>query len=244
MFASSVHGSIAGQLFGHLHTDEFRVGVGRSAIPSSISTPLLLAGSLTPVHGNNPSFRKVFYGDGVGDDSKYRLRLLDYESHRYPMSDSNAGDWSKLYTFSETYSTAAEDIKAEGLSANVFRSILQSMKDKGGKESPTLQLFLLLVGSGSVGDVESSRTEDDCDAECRTEWLCTLSGTTTINQYNECLLQERGPGRYMIGIAGATLFVVAFLFILAVRFRRRRARDQYESTIAGNVVMELDNEML
>jgi sphingomyelin phosphodiesterase acid-like 3 len=225
---------IVGQLFGHLHSDEFRVGVGKSAIPSAISTPLLLAGSLTPLHGNNPSFRKVFYGNDTGDGNKYRL--LDYESHRYPISDSNAGEWSKLYTFSDTYSTVSEEIKAEGLSANVFRSILQSMKDKGGKPSPILQSFLSLVRSGSDGDVESSRADDNCDAECRAEWLCTLSGTTTANQYNECLSQERGSGWYVISLV-ATVLAIA-LFITTKRFtRRRRKRDQYDS-IEGNVEME------
>ncbi|KAL7431657.1 hypothetical protein ACHAXM_002765, partial [Skeletonema potamos] len=225
---------IVGQLFGHLHSDEFRVGVGKSAIPSAISTPLLLAGSLTPLHGNNPSFRKVFYGNDTGDGNKYRL--LDYESHRYPISDSNAGEWSKLYTFSDTYSTVSEEIKAEGLSANVFRSILQSMKDKGGKPSPILQSFLSLVRSGSDGDVESSRADDNCDAECRAEWLCTLSGTSTANQYNECLSQERGSGWYVISLV-ATVLAIA-LFITTKRFtRRRRKRDQYDS-IEGNVEME------
>ena len=233
---------IVGQLFGHLHSDEFRVGVGRSAIPSSLSTPLLLAGSLTPLHGNNPSFRKVFYGGGgLGDDSDNQYRLLDYESHRYPISDSN-GEWAKLYTFSETYNTATDNFKAEGLSGNAFRSIIQSMKDKQGnmKTSPILQSFLSLVRSRSDGDIENH-----CDAECRAEWICTLAGTTTINQYNKCLLQERGSGRYIAGIAGATLFAAAVLFIIAVRIRRRRKRAQYESAAfaEGNVEVE-DHEML
>jgi len=234
---------VAGQLFGHLHSDEFRVGVGKSAIPSSLSTPLLLTGSLTPIHGNNPSFRKVFYDGGAADDN--RFKLLDYESHRHSVSDSNAEDWSKLYTFSETYNTATEDIKTEGLSANVFRSILQSMKDKQGNTSPTLHSFLSLVGSGSDGDAESSHKDNDCDAECRAEWMCTLSGTTTAKQYNTCLLQKSGSSRHMIGIAGAAVFAAAFLFMIVVRIRKRRARDQYESpsSIEGTVEMD-DQEML
>ena len=235
---------IVGQLFGHLHSDEFRVGTGTSGIPSSLSTPLLLAGSLTPVHGNNPSFRKVFYDGGAAEDNN-SYKLLDYESHRYLKSDNNTGDWSKLYTFSETYGTVTEEMKTEGLSASVFRSLLRSMEDKRGNMSPTFDSFLLHVNSGSEGDAEAPLTFDDCDANCRAEWLCTLSGTTTVFQYNNCLLQKRGSSRHMIGIAGAALFAAAFLFVMVLRFRKRRENDQYESpaSIEGTVEMD-DNDML
>lgn len=235
---------IAGQLFGHLHTDEFRVGLGQSAIPFSLSTPLLLTGSLTPLHGNNPSFRKVFFGgkdDTVLLNESIKYRLLDYESHRYPMSEE--GEWTKLYTFSETYVNASDEIKRDGLSANVFRSILQSMKDEQGD---SLQSFLSLVSSGSDGYVESSRAGVGCDEECRSEWICTLSGTTTVSQYNKCLSQKkREYCRHMIGIAGATLFAIASLYITAAKLRRRRIRELYESTssVDGTVEME-DHEML
>ena len=235
---------IIGQLFGHLHSDEFRVGTGTSGIPSSLSTPLLLAGSLTPIHGNNPSFRKVFYdGDAADDSGSYKL--LDYESHRYSKTDNNTGDWSKLYTFSETYGTAIEEIKTEGLSANVFRSLLRSMDDEEGNMSPAMNSFLSLVNSGSDGDIEADLTFAECDANCRAEWLCVLSGTTTVFQYNKCLLQKRRSNKHMIGIAGAALFAAALLFIMLVRSWRRRNKNQYESpaSVEGTIEIE-DHEML
>jgi len=237
---------IVGQLYGHLHTDEFRVGTGTTGIPSSLSTPLLLGGSLTPLHGNNPSFRKVFYDGGTADEKQYKL--LDYESHRLSISNSNTGGWSQLYTFSEAYGTFTKDINTEGLSANVFRSLLQSMEGKGGNTSPALNAFLSFKDSGSAGYVDSSH---DCDADCQAEWLCTLSGTTTTKQYNKCLQQESGSSRYIIGIAGAAMFAAAFLFIMVARVKKSRTRDQYESTssvdgaveVEGTVEIE-DNEML
>lgn len=243
---------IIGQLFGHLHSDEFRVGTGTSGIPSSLSTPLLLAGSLTPVHGNNPSFRKVFYDGGAAKDN-HSYKLLDYESHRYSKSDNNTGDWSKLYTFAETYGTATEEIKMEGLSANVFRSILRSMEDNQGSMSPTFNSFLLHVNSGSEGDAKAPLTFDDCDANCRAEWLCTLSGTTTVSQYNKCLLQKKGSSRHiqkmgssrlMIGVAGAAMFAAAFLFVMMLRFRNRREKDQYESPASIEGTEIGDDDML
>ncbi len=239
---------IVGQLFGHIHSDEFRVGVDESAIPSSLSTPLLLAGAITPLHGNNPSFRKVFYSSIDTSSNVNNSTLLDYESHRYPMSDGDDGEWAKLYTFSEAYSFAADEISAEGLSANVFRSIIQSMLDEKDESSSVLHTFLSLVRAGSDGDVESSHSDGDCNAECRRQWLCTLSGTTTVKQYNKCLVQNEGEGRYITGIAGAVLFAGAFFVIVAVRIKKKRSRwmrEQYDSTpsIDGNVEME-DHEML
>lgn len=234
---------IIGQLYGHLHSDEFRVGAGTSGIPSSLSTPLLLGGSLTPVHGNNPSFRKVFFEGGAADEKQYKL--LDYESHRLSISGSNRGGWSQLYTFSETYGTFTEAIKTEGLSANVFRSLLRSMEEKHGNMSPVLNSFLSLKDSGAAGDVESSHANDDCDAYCQAEWLCTLSGTTTTKQYHKCLLQKRGSSRHnIIGIAGAAMFAAVFLIIMLVRFKKSRTRDQYENTpsVEGTVELE-DNEI-
>jgi hypothetical protein len=108
---------IIGQLFGHLHTDEFRVGGifaetdnntskdndGNGdilSIPSSISTPLLLGASVSPLHGNDPSFRLVMYDAAGGGKKNAHHRLVDYESHAYSLSTRS---WSKLYTFSEAY---------------------------------------------------------------------------------------------------------------------------------------------
>ena len=219
---------IAGHLGGHLHSDEFRIGA------DSISTPLLLAGSLTPIHGNNPSFRKVLYG---GDDDG-QFRLLDYESHYHSMDDINP-TWSKLYTFSETYVDAGEAsqlIKTEGLSANVFRSILQSMEDGQGEMSPTLESFLSFVKSGSEESV-------DCDANCRNEWMCTLSVTTTAVEYKTCLFQK-WHSRAILGVAGAALFSAAFIVVLAVRCSKSRRRAHYETTSSVEGNEEVEDQMI
>ena len=99
---------IIAQLYGHLHSDEFRVGIADesesmaniSMLPT-MNTPLLLAGSITPLHGNNPSIRLVKYGQKIGDgsstDNTGKYGMLDYESHRYSLGAEN--EWSKLYTF-------------------------------------------------------------------------------------------------------------------------------------------------
>lgn len=104
---------VMAQLFGHLHSDEFRVGlvdeggaddggiIGGSnvtSMPAALSTPLLLGPSVTPLHGNDPSFRIVRYDRGGGrrggnnattDDDDGggggRYRIIDYDSYAHSM---------------------------------------------------------------------------------------------------------------------------------------------------------------
>jgi hypothetical protein len=167
---------VIGQLFGHLHSDEFRVGIADDddddddhdndggistedvhSIPD-LSTPLLLGSSVTPLHGNDPSFRIVTYDRGMrrrwrgedggmmsngndgnedGDNNEVEYRIVDYESYAYSAiggGDANNGDdggggWSRLYTFSEAYGDVASDvIGGEGLSSGTFRAIVRAIE--------------------------------------------------------------------------------------------------------------------
>ena len=153
------------------------------------------------------------------------------------MSDGDDGAWAKLYTFSEAYSFTKNEISAEGLSANVFRSILQSMIDEKDESSSVLHTFLSLVPmlsvDGSDGDAGTSNADVCCNAECRRKWLCTLSGTTTVKQYNKCLYEKKraASGHSMItGVTGIFVFAVAFFVMasIAARLMRRRIRERYE----------------
>ena len=167
---------ITAQLFGHLHTDEFRVGLADegsdslsniSVIPS-MTTPILLGPSITPLHGNDPSIRLVKYGSRSDTDNP-QYKLLDYDSHSFSMGEEN--QWSKLYTFSEAYSIASNQIKENGLSSEVFRTIVQSMGDEGGKESPLLESYRFFLQSGAGGN--------ECDSQCRDELLCIFQSATS-----------------------------------------------------------------
>ena len=49
-------GTIAAQLFGHVHADEIRL---LPESPTKESHPILLSGAISPVYQNNPSFKIV-----------------------------------------------------------------------------------------------------------------------------------------------------------------------------------------
>jgi hypothetical protein len=82
---------VPAMLFGHLHSDEFRVDVslGHDA------PPLLISGSVTPAFGNNPSFRVMTYDNETGEILDYDVYVLDVAS--------GATEFVPLYRFSEAY---------------------------------------------------------------------------------------------------------------------------------------------
>lgn len=86
--------TITALLFGHLHADEFRIPV----LDGQVGLPLLLAGSLTPLYKNNPSFRVVTVDDDTGE-------LLDYEVYYMDIANE-VYEFMPLYRFSEAYGGA------------------------------------------------------------------------------------------------------------------------------------------
>ena len=232
---------ITAQLFGHLHTDEFRVGLADegsgpmtniSVIPS-MTTPILLGPSITPLHGNDPSIRLVKYGRRSDTDNP-QYKLLDYDSHSFSIGGEN--QWSKLYTFSEAYSIASSQIKENGLSSEVFRTIVQSMEDERGSESPLFQLYRYFMQSGAGGN--------ECDSQCRDELLCIFQSATSSG-YENCLLQRSHswmskPGRSVLGIFAAVAFFIIALSFGIVRYSRRRKRRSYSAapSVVGVDVQE------
>lgn len=67
---------IAAMLFGHVHSDEFRV-VDHSVY--NLSVPILMSGAITPIYDNNPSF-KVFRYD------RETKELLDSQVYSAPVA--------------------------------------------------------------------------------------------------------------------------------------------------------------
>lgn len=80
---------ISAQLFGHLHSDEFRVPSTGSGVP------LLISSSVTPVYRNNPSFRIVTYDRRSGT-------IIDTSTMFLSIRQPEKG-WALLYTFRSTY---------------------------------------------------------------------------------------------------------------------------------------------
>lgn len=91
---------IGGQLFGHMHKDDYRFFYADSENPSlEQSTSLLLAGSISPVYDNNPSFRLVYVDDRTGT-------FVDYIQWYMNMATTiqyNETYWLLDYIFSQAY---------------------------------------------------------------------------------------------------------------------------------------------
>ena len=216
---------IIAQLFGHIHTDEFRVG-SSSDIPS-LSTPLLLGPSITPLHGNDPSIRLVKYSDTSRNTEKKTFTLLDYDSHRFSLEDPEEDEFSKLYTFSEAYGITMPD-QINGLSSEVYRNILQKMEDVDGRESPILQSYRTFMQSGA----NNRFVTEECNSQCRNMLICSIQSATSSG-YDRCLLQRSNVSwnsRGIIGVATFGIFFVVFVSVVILRcWKRRNQRMDFDS---------------
>eukprot|EP01053_Blabericola_migrator_P000319 Blabericola_migrator_1__318@NODE_1081_length_5498_cov_180_853802_g740_i0_p1_GENE_NODE_1081_length_5498_cov_180_853802_g740_i0NODE_1081_length_5498_cov_180_853802_g740_i0_p1_ORF_typecomplete_len566_score47_91Metallophos/PF00149_28/1_4e10_NODE_1081_length_5498_cov_180_853802_g740_i025914288 len=121
---------IGSQVFGHFHTDQFRLqmqpresGVSRPAVPLSL---ILLAPGVCPNHATNPAWRWVTYDKvegSVKDFRQYSTKLSGSET----ASDVNLGTWNKfrLPTFHLEY-VATEKFGIRELSASLMYKALMS----------------------------------------------------------------------------------------------------------------------
>lgn len=213
---------VIGQLFGHLHSSEFRIGTaGVDGMIPPLSTPILLGPSITPLHGNNPAFHVVKLGDVPGGDT----RLLDIDTYSVVSNDFTKG-WAKLHTFSETYTVASSIMEKEGLSGDAFRAILKSMKDTLTLESSFLKRYRSYMLSGAGDDGLGRGMKSECDRSCRIRSLCTMEAATSFG-YESCLDAETksdGGGAMVLGAAAGG--VICFFGLVAVILRRRRWQRQ------------------
>jgi len=232
---------VIGQLFGHLHSSEFRIGTaGVDGMIPPLSTPILLGPSITPLHGNNPAFHVVKLGDVPGGDT----RLLDIDTYSVVSNDFTKG-WAKLHTFSETYKVASSIMEKEGLSGDAFRAILKSMKDTLTLESSFLKRYRSYMLSGAGDDGLGRGMKSECNRSCRIRSLCTMEAATSFG-YESCLSAETmsdGGGAMVLGAAAGG--VICFFGLVAVILRRRRWQRQECYSAAVSVdeeVMGKDDE--
>lgn len=246
---------VAGHLFGHLHSEEFRLlkpTTANSAKEAEVfdnsadesndwndNLPLLIASSITPVYGANPSYRLVQYQDDYGTILDYQTFYLDLkQSYSVDNADSDGLPlkpvWTKLPPFTETYDV-------EDLSAVSLNQILKRLSAPIGDSKPLWDIFLSRQDvyanqdpPSSDEDSSDSALEDGvvCDDWCRREWLCTLQAISK-HQFVTCL-EESAGGRSSLGFHG--LLGISFLIVVAsvasaiffVVFRRYLKRRHYE----------------
>ena len=241
---------VIGQLFGHLHSDEFRVNDnslvrmnsdGETNMIPDLNSPLLLGPSVTPIHGNHPSFRMIKYAS-VGRNDRYskgKFKLLDYDSFNLLIgSDEN---WTKLYTFSDTYSSSYT--LEGGLSSSTLKSIVESMdKAMHIRESPLLTSFRSYIKSGATSESQHAGIGVACNEQCKDEWMCTIKSATRVG-YDNCLILRKESREKATSIIVISLFsVVAIVGAMAFMVRRRREykRSHYEETASVEASIEMN----
>ena len=196
--------TITAQLFGHLHSDEFRL----LPLQSQSASPILLTSSVTPVFGGNPSFRVVEYDNTNGMVENYQTWYLDLNG-----SGSNA-TWQQLYNFQEAYGV-------QNMTTETMRSIADSIAANGDE----LEVF---VSNQRVG-----APQPPCDANCARDWGCVLTAATS-REYNACAralwyqrMVDTGGHRLMLAISAGVLAALVVVAFISLWYKKRR-RKQYE----------------
>jgi sphingomyelin phosphodiesterase acid-like 3 len=181
---------IKGQLFGHIHTDEFRVhGI----------FPLFLTSSFTPIYGSNPSYRVVTYDNDTGDLLDYQVYYLDLDLVDVSVTDdgiTTAPQWLTGQAFTQAF-------EVPDMSLASLQLIVQDLQNST-EASIYWEALLTRLHVYTHG-------QEVCDSICRQEWACTLSSTTE-GQYKACLGYVpwwQILGMVVLGVSGMAGLIVA-----------------------------------
>lgn len=158
---------IAGQFYGHAHTDSFRL-ISNST--GYVTGAAFLSPSVTPygvgsVPGRNPGIRLYSY-------DRSTLKVLDYTQYYLNLTAANANasaTWKAEYSFRATYNVS--DAGAESLS-KVYSSFSDS-------RSPAFASYLLYNNVGKD-------TGSQCGNACISGHMCALR-YVNFTEYGDCL---------------------------------------------------------
>ena len=150
---------LVAHIFGHTHTDTFRVLTDKYHNPTGA---LLLAPSITPLvtHqypktvGTNPGIRQYLYRN----NSK---SLLDYQQYFVDLEKANLVEyiqWTLLYNFSQMYNVS-------DLTGSSLRKVLDTIKENPIVFDKAYQLNTLLHDNGP------------CDYYCSLNFVCAMGNT-------------------------------------------------------------------
>eukprot|EP00980_Cylindrotheca_fusiformis_P022428 scaffold9290_cov107-Cylindrotheca_fusiformis.AAC.6 len=184
---------IAAQLFGHLHTDEFRL-VNPTSSGDALSYPLFMSSSITPIYGSNPSYRLVEYDTTSG-------MFLDYDTFYFRLNSSEVS-WIQAPSFREAYNVS--DMSNESMEL-----IVQKLSDDSSNESKSLWVAFL-----SRQNVYSKQGGNCDDSYCHREWICTITSITE-KDYESCVYTPFDtPATLPLLIFGLLTFLACLLTII------------------------------
>ena len=218
---------VVGQLFGHLHSEEFRIVKPHGG---TSSYPLIMASSVTPIYGSNPSMRVVTYHPDTG-------MLLDFDTYYLKLLEHNESSmvWKKASSFREAY-------PVPDLTVSSFETILQNLT------TDSSSLWQTFVSRRNV--YRPSKTTATCGAACQIGWICTLQSITK-NDYNQCLLKHDGNRRLSFWAVVGLAAMVGLLGLGMTLKRYWRLRHYHPQTTTftdydvndGSLMMQ-ENELV
>jgi len=191
---------VVAQLYGHLHTDEFRV-LSKSSSSSSDRLsdlpPLLIAPALTPIYDNNPSFRMVKFDRSDFTIIDYETRFIDVRDDTSPQG--TPPQWKSLPSFRDAYGVP-------DLSLPSLQKVALEMATVSG----VLEIFLSRLSAKNVDTM--------CRKECRIEWKCTLQSSSR-QEFDDCvdmiINSEQGGGSLIVLIV--SMIFALFFTVFTVR---------------------------
>jgi sphingomyelin phosphodiesterase acid-like 3 len=153
-------------VFGHTHMDEMRLLApenGDSKTPAEHSVAVKLVPSITPVHGNNPSFT-------VAEVDPVTAALLDYRVIEASNQTGVNTTWSQEYDFDRTYRQTA-------YSAVALRGLIAGFLQDPKARTAASQAYIRHYYKGSLAQVL---------APFWPQYACSLRNTTA-RSYAACV---------------------------------------------------------
>ncbi|TYZ63260.1 hypothetical protein PybrP1_009451, partial [[Pythium] brassicae (nom. inval.)] len=208
-------GVVKAQVFGHVHSVEFRVAP--ASVDAAAATagafelaPLFVSGSISPLFGNNPSFMVWDYDPATFD-------VLDYAVYGTNISEADQKlDWQLLFKASEAYGLKA---LANADLRDLYRRLEQS--------PALLETYYWNMKAQSHRGVPCSA------ALCRAKTLCSLKWWTTKGEYLACVDgavttatlvttiatkdgdSRSGGARSQLSLEPSDVYVVIFMTVIA-----------------------------
>ncbi|GMF28157.1 unnamed protein product [Phytophthora lilii] len=175
---------IKAQLFGHVHSIEFRLPLSGSQIAlfkqngvtvdeedyedMSELVPLFMTAAISPIFLNNPAFM-------IWDFDAITYDLLDFTVYGSNISSENqAMDWNLLFQASTEYGTSS-----------LNTSEITSFVERAAGNAELLEQYY-------YNSKAQSRLQPSCvDAACQAEWLCSLYWWSTTTDYEACVVSTK-----------------------------------------------------
>jgi len=166
-------GVVTAQMFGHLHSDEYRLW------DSPHAAPLLLFASVSPVYNNNPAF----YSLTTTDDGKSLSSITAYYANltEAPLGLSSPLSFAEEYSRSGPFTNRALALRTA--------SFVDGTSDGDEAWSSFFDAYKVGRFGASVCAAESDRFQScaSCTAGCRRSFACLLLQGTNETKYERCV---------------------------------------------------------